>query len=246
MWLHGFTHTQNSGDRFRSILAGSYELLTIDLPGHGLNAALSASLDDTADLLIEALPDEPFYLGGYSLGARVALHVALRHRALVRGLVVLSATPGIADERARHERRVRDDTLAAHLELIGTESFLDEWLAQPLFATLAPDEHERRARSRNASGLAASLRASGTGTQEWLSERLAALDVATLVLSGALDEKFVSEGRRLASAMAHARFVAIDDVGHAAHLEAPERVAALIISAPEAGGREQRDEGRAD
>jgi len=31
-------------------------VLTIDLPGHGQNAAVAASLDETADLLADALP----------------------------------------------------------------------------------------------------------------------------------------------------------------------------------------------
>ena len=64
MWLHGFTQSKNSAHQFRSILTGTHEVLTIDLPGHGENAAISASLDETADLLAEALPREPFILGG--------------------------------------------------------------------------------------------------------------------------------------------------------------------------------------
>ena len=50
VWLHGFTQTKDSAHEFLSILAGTYELLTIDLPGHGDNASVTASLDQTADL----------------------------------------------------------------------------------------------------------------------------------------------------------------------------------------------------
>ncbi len=39
VWLHGFTQTKESAHQFRSILAGTNELLTLDLPGHGENAA---------------------------------------------------------------------------------------------------------------------------------------------------------------------------------------------------------------
>src|SRR5208282_6504575 len=79
VWLHGFTQSKNSAHEFLSILAGTHELLTIDLPGHGENASVAASLDETADLLVEVLPSEPFMLGGYSFGGRVALHVARRY-----------------------------------------------------------------------------------------------------------------------------------------------------------------------
>ena len=97
MWLHGFTQTQDSAHQFRSILAGTYELLTVDLPGHGRNAGISASLDETTDLLANVLPPDPFILGGYSFGARVALHFTLRYPDRVRALVVLGATRGIHD-----------------------------------------------------------------------------------------------------------------------------------------------------
>jgi pimeloyl-ACP methyl ester carboxylesterase len=77
VWLHGFTQTKDSAHQFRSILAGTNEVMTIDLPGHGENAAILATLEETADLLADVLPHDPFTLGGYSFGARVALHFAL-------------------------------------------------------------------------------------------------------------------------------------------------------------------------
>jgi 2-succinyl-6-hydroxy-2,4-cyclohexadiene-1-carboxylate synthase len=128
--------------------------LTVDLPGHGENANVTASLDETADLLVDALPTEPFILAGYSLGGRVALHVALRHPERVSQLFLLSATAGIANDDERQARRERDEALATRIESIRTEEFLDEWLAQPMFSSLPPDPRERAARSSNAKGLA--------------------------------------------------------------------------------------------
>lgn len=101
MWLHGFTQTKDSAHRFRSILAGTNELLTLDLPGHGENAAIQASLEETAVLLANVLPEEPFALGGYSFGARVALHFTLHFPSRVHALVLLGATRGIEDPGAR-------------------------------------------------------------------------------------------------------------------------------------------------
>jgi 2-succinyl-6-hydroxy-2,4-cyclohexadiene-1-carboxylate synthase len=228
VWLHGFTQSKNSAHRFRSILAGSYEVLSIDLPGHGENAPTTASLADTADLLAGALPDEPFILGGYSLGARVALHFALRHSDRVRHLVVLSATPGIVDDSERAARRQRDEELARRIELIGVDSFLNEWLAQPMFRSLPNDVLERAARSSDASGLANSLRHAGAGTQRDLIDPLRALDVPTLILAGAKDAKFVDEAARLHDAIPVSRSTLIDDAGHAAHVEQPRRVAEAV------------------
>ncbi|HWD96266.1 MAG TPA: alpha/beta fold hydrolase [Acidimicrobiales bacterium] len=229
VWLHGFTQTKVTGHQFRSILAGAYEVWTIDLPGHGENAGIPASLDETADLLADALPLEPFVLAGYSLGGRVALHVALRHPERLARLVLLSATAGIADEEERRQRRLRDEALATRIETVGTDLFLDEWLAQPMFAALPADPHERAARSTDARGLALSLRRAGTGTQEWLGSRLGELRMPTTIVAGANDTKFVTEAERLGQYVPHASVRFVADAGHAAHLERPEACAMALF-----------------
>jgi 2-succinyl-6-hydroxy-2,4-cyclohexadiene-1-carboxylate synthase len=228
VWLHGFTQTKNSAREFLSILAGTHELLTIDLPGHGENASVGASLDETADLLVDVLPTTPFILGGYSFGGRVALHVARRYPERLSHLVVLSATLGIRDEQERRERRERDEHLADRIEEVGAEAFLDEWLAQPMFASLPHDDVERRLRSHDAQGLATSLRLAGTGTQQWLGESLRSFGRPALVLAGANDKKFVAEARRLQDTLAHAASAFVADAGHAAHLERPHLVGELV------------------
>lgn len=228
VWLHGFTQTKASGHEFRSILTGTYEVLTLDLPGHGENASISASLNETADLLAEALPREPFVLGGYSMGGRTALHFALRHRERLSRLVLLSATLGIRDDAERAARRDRDNALAIHLEEIGATLFLDEWLAQPMFASLPDDPLERAARSQDPHGMANSLREAGTGSQNWLGDVSRALDVPTSILVGAKDAKFVREGQLLRESLVHAKLTTITDAGHACHLEQAAAVAGAI------------------
>lgn len=228
VWLHGFTQTRNSAHRFRSILAGTFEVVTLDLPGHGANSQVAASLEETADLLAASLPEGPFILAGYSLGARTALHLARRRPERLAGLVLLSGTLGIADEGERAARRRRDEALARRVEALGIESFLDEWLAQPMFASLPADPLERAARSHDAAGLARSLRLAGTGTQSWLGDDLAGVDAPTLVMAGEHDEKFVREAAALAAALPHSHVALVARAGHAAHLEAPDAVAALI------------------
>jgi 2-succinyl-6-hydroxy-2,4-cyclohexadiene-1-carboxylate synthase len=226
-WLHGFTQTRASARQFRTILAGRHELLTLDLPGHGSAAALDGTLPEIALMVLDALPREPVVLGGYSFGARVALHVALAAPSRLQALITLGASRGIADPVQRAERRRHDEALAAHLCDVGTEVFLSEWLSQPLFSTLGPHA-ESDTRSHDAAGLARSLRSAGTGTQEWLGERLAGLEVATLALAGELDAKYVVEARDIADAVVQGSFATIAGAGHAAHLQQPEQVARAI------------------
>lgn len=226
-WLHGFTQTRSSARQFRSILAGRHEVLTLDLPGHGSAATIDASLPEIAELVLDALPREPLSLGGYSFGARVALHVAVADSSRLRALVVLGASRGLADPLERTRRRERDESLAEHLLEVGTETFFSEWLSQPLFATLGAHS-ELDTRSDDAAGLARCLRRAGTGNQEWLGGGLASLDLPTLALAGELDTKFVLEGRALAQSLRHGSFASIAGAGHAAHLEKPEQVARAI------------------
>ncbi len=227
VWLHGFTQTSRSAARFRSILAETRELWTLDLPGHGEAAALWASLDECADLVAEVL-DAPADLGGYSFGGRVALHVALRHPEVVSRLVLLGATRGIEDPSQRDDRRRHDDALAEHIEAVGADAFLDEWLAQPLFADLAKDPAELASRSRDPRGLAESLRRCGTGTQEWLGERIGEITVSTLALAGEFDHKFRLEARAIAAGVRHGTHAVVERAGHAAHLAQPEVTAAHV------------------
>ncbi len=227
LWLHGFTQTGRSASRFRSILAESRQVWSPDLPGHGETTALADSLDDCADQ-VATLLDRPTDLGGYSFGARVAIHVALRHPSLVSRLVLLSATRGIEDTRERAERRARDEALARHLEEIGADAFLDEWLAQPLFADVPFDSDERASRSRRTPGLAAALRRCGTGTQAWLGDQMTSLTVPTIAIAGERDDKFRREAVAIAAAVRDGTVRVVADAGHAAHLEQPRVVARLI------------------
>lgn len=228
MWLHGFTQTRDSAHEFRSILAEGREVWTLDLPGHGDAASIEASLSESADLVADALAPEACDLGGYSMGARVALHVALRHPDQVARLVLLGASRGLADDEERAARRSADAELADHVLEVGAERFLDEWLARPMFARLPADALERAARSRDAAGLARSLRMCGLGTQDWLGDAVAAIEAPTTTLAGALDVKFVLEAESIAATVTRGRVALVPDAGHAAHLESPTATATAV------------------
>jgi 2-succinyl-6-hydroxy-2,4-cyclohexadiene-1-carboxylate synthase len=228
VWLHGFTQTRQSAHLFRSILAGTHQVDAFDLPGHGESSEVDASLEETADFISSCLSDEPVVLGGYSLGARVALHVALRHPEQVKALILLGASRGIEDVALRAERMSRDEKLAERIEIIGTDTFLDEWLAQPMFSSLPDDPLERAARSRDPGGLARSLRRSGTGTQTFLGPHLASLTMPVLCMAGVLDAKFVAEAHAIAAGVTHGVARTIPGAQHAAHLEQPGACAEVI------------------
>src|SRR6266540_3002708 len=189
--VHGFTQTLAAWEPVAARLRARWQLVRVDLPGHGGSAGVRAGFAEAAALLGECGGRAAYV--GYSLGGRLCLRLALDRPELVRALVLLGASPGIADPAARAVRRAADDALAAALERDGLERFLDRWLAQPLFATLPPERSGRAGRLANTpEGLAASLRLHGTGAQQPLWEGLCTLRPPALLVAGARDGKFAA------------------------------------------------------
>jgi 2-succinyl-6-hydroxy-2,4-cyclohexadiene-1-carboxylate synthase len=226
--VHGFTQTLAAWEPVAARLRARWRLLRVDLPGHGGSAAVRAGFGETAALL-GACGGQAAYVG-YSLGGRLCLRLALDRPELVRALVLLGAAPGIADPAERARRRLADEALAHAVERDGVAAFLDRWLAGPLFATLPPERAGRQDRLANTpEGLAAALRLLGAGAQPPLWDRLAGLRCPTLLVAGALDAKFAAVAAEVAAAVGPAARVAlVPGAGHAAHLECPAEVAALL------------------
>jgi 2-succinyl-6-hydroxy-2,4-cyclohexadiene-1-carboxylate synthase len=224
---HGFTQNRRCWGPFRDRLGDQREVKAVDLAGHG-------DAPPARDL-----PEAAFRLGrdggwgaylGYSLGGRVALHLALAQPEQVTALVLIGAHPGIEDPAEREARATADDELAAHLLEIGLPTFLDEWLAQPLFATLPAETDQREERLTNdPEALATTLRNLSTGRQTPLWDRLPALQMPVLFLAGEQDEKYASIGRQAVATIGeNARLETIPGAGHAAHLEHPDHVAQRV------------------
>src|SRR4051794_21012664 len=136
--LHGFTQTRQSWRRtVRALGAGRYRALVPDLPGHGQAAHRTPSFD-AVTAYVRALGPERFPLAGYSMGGRIALHAALALQPRVERLVLVGASPGLADPAERAARRAADDALAGRLEAIGGEAFSAGWGAPPPVAGPPP------------------------------------------------------------------------------------------------------------
>ena len=226
--LHGFAQNRGCWGSLPEHLGDRYRVVAVDAPGHGDTSQTRADLDASADLAAAAI-GRAVYLG-YSMGGRVALHLALAHPELVDALVLISATAGLDTDTQRRARRADDERLAAHIEAIDVEQFLDEWLARPLFAGLDTSAQCRSERESNtAAGLASSLRLTGLGTQRPLWKNLPELTMPVLVVAGVNDPKFRDLARRLAQGIgSSATLAVIEEAGHTVHLEAPEAFHAVL------------------
>jgi 2-succinyl-6-hydroxy-2,4-cyclohexadiene-1-carboxylate synthase len=231
--LHGFTHTGSSWDPVIAALGERYRAIAPDIRGHGSASerqpvTLEAVLDDVA-----RLDEGQVTLVGYSMGGRLALHAALALSERVECLVLIGASPGIANAAERTARRHADERLADEIEQLSIEEVAERWesVAGPVLSGQPPDVRQtaRLDRLRNTpAGLARALRGLGTGALPSLWDRLAELPMPVVLVVGERDRKFCEIAEHMTAALPCAQLVVVPGVGHAVHLETPTAVAQAI------------------
>ncbi len=232
VFLHGFGGTRRAWDGVIARLPSErYSAVALDLPGHGeeADAPRPITFDGCVESVLERGP-ERFVLAGYSMGGRVALHVALAAPERVVRLVLISTTAGIDDPLERGRRRERDHRLAEDVERGTIGQFVARWRSQPMFADDPPevDALARADQSRNRpDGIAAALRGIGTGEMQPLWGRMNALTMPVAIVVGDRDTTFHALGRRMAELLPHATLT-IAPGGHVLPLENPAAVAEAI------------------
>jgi len=240
--LHGFTGRGSGWAPHATALARHFRVIVVDLPGHGRSGTPTdptrASVERTADDLaavLRRIGELPAHVVGYSLGARIAMRLAVARPESVRRLVLESPSPGLATEAERRARRADDEALASRIERDGIEAFVDEWECRPLFASFAgmPASRLKRlhaARLRNdPAGLAVSLRGAGQGSMEPVRNRLSSVQAPTMVIAGGLDPTGGERAQTVAEAIPGARLRTVPDAGHAPHLEAPSIFRSIVL-----------------
>ena len=206
-------------------------MLTPDLRGHGERAHVRPV--DLPSCVGDVLGDAPasFLLAGYSLGARVALAIALAAPSRVASLVLVAGTAGIRDVAERRSRAVADEALAVSIEEGGLEAFVGGWMALPIFAGTPPAARavwEADLRRGTPDGLAAALRGLGQGACPPVWDRLRELTMPVTVVVGARDAKYRAIADELVAALPDPRLVVVPGAGHGLPREAPDALAAVL------------------
>lgn len=245
--LHGFTGDAGTWAMLVAALSERPDfgraVWAVDLVGHGRSPrpgaaaahAIPAQAEAVAATLAARGVDRAVWLG-YSMGGRVALTRAAQAPQSVAGLILVGASPGIADAQARAARAAADERLAAAIEQDGLAAFVDRWAVMPIFASqarLGPRHAARMRRQRlrnDPVALATSLRHAGQGVMPPLLDALPGLRVPTLLVAGAMDEKYRALARDMADALPDGEVALVAEAGHAVQLEAPAALAGLVAT----------------
>ncbi len=228
--VHGFTQTRDCWGPIADDLRRDHTVVRVDAPGHGRSSELMAGLRGGGRLIADQ-GGEAVYVG-YSMGGRYLIHLALGNPELVRGLVLIGATPGIEDPAERAERAAADLATARRIRELGLRAFLEQWVAAPMFAGLPPEHQFLLERMENTvDGLESSVIQAGTGSQDPSWDKLHRLSMPVLVVAGALDGKYATIGRRMVDEIGdNATLAIIPGAGHAAHLERSDEFLVVLRS----------------
>lgn len=218
------------------------------LPGRGPEFWAPRLFLAELDNLLRTLPlDDGYVLFGHSWGGMLAARHASDRPAGLRGLVVADA-PASYPVWRREMRVLRaalppdvDATLRRH-ERDGTTGSAEYYEAARVFETrhvcrLDPWPREYRASNLEMADNPTVYHAMNGPTEfhvvgslrDWsIEDRLARIDVPTLVLSGRHDEATPEAVRPYAELIPSARWEVFEDSSHVPHLEEPERFLAVL------------------
>ncbi|MFI5281670.1 MAG: alpha/beta fold hydrolase [Candidatus Dormibacterales bacterium] len=258
--FHGFTQRGRSWREVISKMPEGYMWVVPDLRGHGetqTRPGAPCSMDACAGDLLrlwDHLGIGPTHLVGYSMGGRLAIHLAARHSDRVLSLCTIGAHAGL-DPDQRLGRQQGDEALAQRIESDGIEAFANYWGGLAMFAGLQRRGPGFVAQLRaervdnKVAGLACSLRGMGAGAMEPVWAELSRVEFPCTFVAGQLDHGYVASARRLRDTVSHGRVEVVARAGHPVHLERPEAFARVLAAhlastradAPAQGEPEARD-----
>ena len=226
--LHGFLGSHKDWYEVTDRLEFGFDKLIIDLPGHGKSLPPPAfySLENTCRSILTLLDEQHIdscILLGYSMGGRLALHLAVTFPHRFRALILESASPGITEESERRLKRQWEEKIIRKLQTSDMATFIHDWYKNPLFHSLRrhPDFTmlvKRRCRN-DPEALGLALRNLGAGTMPSLWCRLAELKMPVLTICGELDRKYRTISKKIMDANPAISVITAPDCGHNIHFE---------------------------
>ena len=245
--IHGFGGSMWQWEHQQHTLSQHFRVLTLDLPGAGLSDKpdIDYRTDQMLDFFVgfmDAVQIPQAALVGNSMGAGLAIGMALTHPTYVSRLVLIDGLPQHVMEKLTSPsvRRALETTAPAWLVSFGNrlfgglmiESVLLEIVHDP--ALLTPAVIERSNRNRQRPGLIKPILAVKENLPVWESgfaTRIGEITHPTLVLWGEEDRVFpLAVGEGLHRTIKGSRFIRIPKAGHIPQWEQPDLVNQELIT----------------
>lgn len=242
LMLHGTGASTHSWRDFAPALAEGFDVIALDLPGHGFTSALPASrvslpgMAEAVRDLLRVMEVSPALAVGHSAGAAILIRMALDEAIQPRGLVSLNGAlmpwRGIpAHIFSPAAKIMAASTLAARLfALRARDRRVVERLVASTGSTLDPFGVELYHRLiRHPAHVRASLAMMANWNLGTLTPDLGRLRPPLFLVVGEGDTTVLpSEARRVRKQIPSAEVISLPGLGHLAHEERPREVADLI------------------
>ena len=245
--IHGFGGSMWQWEYQQHTLSQHFRVLTLDLPGSGLSdkPEIDYRPDQMLDFFVgfmDAVKISQATLVGNSMGAGLAIGMALAHPSRVNKLVLIDGLPQQVMEKLTSPsvRRALETSAPAWLVSFGnmlfgalmTESVLKEIVHDPTLLT--PMVIERSNRNRQRPGIIKPILAARESLPLWESGfamRIGEILHPTLVIWGEEDRVFpIAVGRELHRTIKGSRFIGIPTAGHIPQWERPDVVNQALIA----------------
>lgn len=233
------TH-ENFRTQVAPFAAAGYRVILWDFRGHGKSqvpeseAAYSMEqvVDDLGRVLSWAGAEEPAVVGGLSFGGLASQHFALAHPERVRALLLISSGPGFKKPQAQAGWEAQVDRIAGRLERVGFEGYTSG-RAAPNSIGLSPDLPAAQAAGRaieaqDRYGVARFGRCIAGPAPSTL-DRLAEIQIPTLVLVGSLDAAYQAAAEVMNAKLPRVHRVVIPGAGHCVNIEETEAFNSAVL-----------------
>lgn len=228
--VHSMAASWWSWSRTIPVLEQRFSVYAPDLLGHGKSEPRrdvvsvehhAASLEQ----LCQALGLTDFYLAGSALGALVALELAVRKPALVRGLLLLGP-PGFPTSEARLQWLA--SRAASFVGADGLAAPMDEKTVYERYTHREPDLVQRVNQERTQAGLWALHDLWAIASYD-SAERAGQLETAPAVVAYGDHDPFLPGRPLLMNALPNADHLVLENVGHYPAWDAPDTISDLML-----------------
>ena len=245
--IHGFGGSMWQWEHQQHALSQHFRTLTLDLPGSGLSDKPDIDYlpDQMLDFCIgfmDALEISQATLVGNSMGAGLAIGMALTHPTRIDKLVLIDGLPSHVKAKlaSRSFKQALESRAPSWLVSFGnwlfgglvTESVLKEIVHD--HRLLTPAVIERSNRNRRRPGIIKPLMAARNALPSWEADfapRLSSIAHPTMIIWGEYDRLFpVAVGEELHHRIRGSTFVRVSDAGHMPQWERPDLVNRSLIA----------------